>query len=257
MDVNSDLNKESSHWVWKRESPSDRIHSRKRGQILRQEIYDCAFCKGAGEGPPGSKCPVCKGKGKVRVKPPAVVCAFCNGRGKDKPRTALTCSVCRGKGLVSVQEPIKTCPACGGRGRQIGSALYCMSCKGAGVITVKTGKEGDRVTVRRPGGTEWEALEIIHKNGRAGRVEVGKGTRVSSSYAEYILQSLLNRQLIEHKSRDIFVLSQAGKRIFEKIEAEKEAKRPKSVEEKRKTEEKKIEEELEKLNIEDLPEYQI
>ena len=254
MDWNSDLKEENSQWAWEPVRRGGGAYSRRTGQILRQEIYECVFCKGTGERPPGSKCPVCKGKGKVHTKPPAIACAFCKGRGEDKPRMALTCSVCRGKGVVSVQEPIKTCPTCGGRGRSIGSALYCMTCKGKGVVTVKTGKEGDRVTVRRPGGTEWDALEIIHENGRAGRVEVGKGTRVSSAYAEYVLKSLLNKQLIEKESRDIYVLSQAGKVIFEKIEAKK-PKKPK-VEEK-KVEEKKIEEKLEKINIENLEEYRI
>ncbi len=252
MDWNWDLREEGSQWAWESTVHSGRTYShQRRGQILHQEIYSCAFCKGTGERPAGSKCPVCKGKEKVHVRPPTVVCALCKGTGEEQPRSALTCSACKGKGIVSVQEPIKTCPTCNGRGRQIGSNLYCISCKGTGVVTVKTGKKGDRVTVRRPAGTEWDALQIIHKNGRAGRVEVGGGMRVSGSYAEYVLKSLLNKQLIQKESRDIYVLSQGGKEIFEKIKAEK----PKD--EEKKVEEKKSEEELEKVNIENLKEYRI
>lgn len=232
--MNWDLKEEGSQWAWEPVAHSGRAYSRKRGQILQQEIYDCAFCKGTGERPAGSKCPVCKGKGTVRVRPPAVVCAFCKGTGEDKPRSAVTCSACRGKGVVSVQEPIKICPTCRGRGRQIGSNLYCISCKGTGVVTVKTGKKGDNITLRRPAGSEWEALQIIHELGRAGRNGVGSRMHVSGSYAEYVLKSLLNKQLIKRENRDVYVLSQAGKKIFEKMKAEK----PKAEEEK--VEEKKI-----------------
>ena len=248
MDWTWDLKEEGSQWAWESMVHSGRTRSQRRGQALRQEVYDCAFCKGTGERPRGSKCPVCKGKGRVHVKPPAVVCAFCKGRGEEKPRSTITCSACRGKGIVSVKEPIKICPTCGGRGRQIGSNLYCMSCKGTGVVTVKTGKEGDGVMVRRPGGSEWEALQIIHELGRAGRNGVGGRMHVSASYAEYVLKSLLNKQLIQRENRDIYVLSQPGKEIFKKMEAEK----PKD-----KDEEKKTEEELEKINIENLQEYRI
>jgi len=252
MDWDWDLREEGSQWAWESTVHSGRTYShQRRGQVLRHEIYDCAFCKGTGERPAGSKCPVCKGKEKVHVRPPTVVCALCKGTGEDKPRSAVTCSACRGKGIVSVQEPIKICPTCGGRGRQIGSNLYCISCKGTGVVTVKTGKKEDGVMVRRPGGSEWEALQIIHKNGRAGRNGVGSRMHVSGSYAEYVLKSLLNKQLIQKESRDIYILSQTGKEIFEKMEAEK----PKD--EEKKVEEKKTEEELEKVNIENLKEYRI
>ncbi|MFQ6066094.1 MAG: hypothetical protein ACE5K3_02300 [bacterium] len=247
MDWNRGLNEEGSQWAWEPMVHSGGTYSQRRGEILRQEIYDCAFCKGTGERPRGSKCPVCKGEGTAHVKPPAVVCAFCKGRGEEKPRSTLTCSACRGKGVVSVKEPIKICPTCSGRGRQIGSNLYCMSCKGTGVVTVKTGKEGDNIAmVRRPGGSEWEALHIIYELGRAGRNGVGGRMHVSASYAEYVLKSLLNKQLIKKENRDIYVLSQAGKKIFEKMKTEKP-----------KPEEKKTEEELEKINTPNLQEYKI
>lgn len=251
-----DLNEEGSEWAWEPVATSGRAYSRKTGQILRQEIYDCAFCKGTGERPAGSKCPVCKGKGTVRVKPPAVTCALCKGRGEEQPRSALTCSACRGKGVVSVQEPIKICPTCNGRGRQIGSNLYCMSCKGSGVVTVKTGKEGEgSAAIRKPGGSEWEALKVINDIGRAGRNGVGGRMRVSSHYAEYVLKSLLNKGLLEKESRDIYILSPAGKKIFEKIAAEKPAE--KTSEKPKDKEKKEIEKELEKIDTRNLQEYKI
>ncbi len=108
------------------------------GQLLRQHVYDCAFCKGTGQRPKGSKCPVCKGRETVRVQPPAVICAFCGGTGEEIRSSVITCSVCKGKGVVSVVEPIKICSACRGSGRPIGSSLYCTACKGKGVVTVKT-----------------------------------------------------------------------------------------------------------------------
>ncbi len=246
MDWEWNLNGEGSQWAWEPMAQSGRMYSRKRGQVLRQEIYDCAFCKGTGERPRGSKCPVCKGKGTAYVKPPAVTCAFCRGSGEEKLRSTITCSACRGKGIVSVQEPIKICPTCSGRGRQIGSSLYCMSCKGKGVVTVKTGKKEGRVTVKRPAGSEWEALQIIYELGRTGRNGVGRGMHVSGSYAEYVLKSLLTKQLVQKENRDIYVLSQAGKKIFEKMKAEKP-----------KVEEKKTEEELEKIDTKNLQEYKI
>ena len=250
--MNWDLNEQDSQWAWESVVQSGRRYGQKRGQILRQEIYDCAFCKGTGERPRGSKCPVCKGKGRVHLKPPAVVCAFCKGTGEEKPRSTITCSACRGKGVVSVKEPIRICPTCSGRGKQIGSALYCIGCKGTGVVTTKTGKKGDSVAMaRRPAGSEWEALQIIHNLGSAGRNGVGGRMHVSAYYADYVLKSLLNRQLIQRRDRDIYVLSQAGKNIFEKMEAEK------SKDEERKVEEKKTEEKLEKVNIENLQEYKM
>ena len=195
----------------------------KVGEVLRQEIYDCAFCKGTGMRPKGSRCPVCKGQETVHVQPPAVVCAFCKGTGEEIRRSTITCSVCKGKGVVSVQEPVKRCPTCNGRGRQIGSSLYCMSCKGKGVvIAAKTTKEGEEsVAIRRPSGSEWDALEIIHELGKAGRHGVGGRMHVGATYADYVCKSLLKKGLIERESRDIFVLSEVGEKIFEKIEAEK------------------------------------
>lgn len=225
----------------------------KVGQILRQQVYDCPFCKGTGLRPASSKCPVCKGRGTVRVQPPAVICAYCKGRGEETPRSALTCSVCKGKGVVRVKEPIKICPNCRGRGKPRGAGLYCLTCRGTGVVTVKTRKEGDGY-VRRPSGSEWEALQIIHELGRAGRHTVGGKMHVSTAYADYVCKSLLKKGLIEKESRDVYVLSESAKLIFEKRDKE----RPKESKEAEKMKAKRAEEAKEKsIDPTRLMEYKI
>lgn len=215
-------------WIWEPEAidTTGRPYgkSRRIGQILREEVYDCGFCRGTGQRPKGSKCPVCKGNETVTVKPPAVVCAFCKGRGEEKPRTTITCSVCRGKGIVSVQEPIQKCPTCQGRGRAIGSALYCMTCKGKGVVTTKGEAAEDTrgaATARHPGGSEREVLEILLELGKVGRHGIGGRMHISASYANYLCQSLLGKGLITKVDRDHYALTPMGESIFEK-ESEKE-----------------------------------
>jgi len=104
-------------------------------QLLYGKEYDCGFCRGQGQWPKDSLCPVCRGAGKVCVPAPAVQCAFCRGRGQVPPRTSLTCPACKGKGIVAVTPPICLCPDCGGRGNQRGQSLYCARCRGAGVVT--------------------------------------------------------------------------------------------------------------------------
>ena len=226
----------------------------KVGQLLRQQVYDCGFCKGTGQRPAGSSCPVCKGRETVRVQPPAVICAFCKGRGEEIPRSTITCSVCRGKGVVSVVEPIKICPTCRGRGRAIGSSLYCMTCKGKGVVTVKMAKEGEAPAIRRPSGSEWEAFQIIYELGQAGRHGVGAGMHVGPAYAEYVCKSLLKKGLIERVGGGMYVLSETAKKVFtDKLEEEKKKSD-------RKMESEKIEGKQEQLNPVDtqkLQEYAI
>lgn len=111
------------------------------GIILEGEEFPCAFCKGTGGAGlvrgAGGQCPVCRGKGTVKVTPPAVTCAYCKGRGEVPPRSNITCIVCRGKGVVSVREPIEVCPACRGRGAASGGNLPCTTCRGKGVITAR------------------------------------------------------------------------------------------------------------------------
>ena len=206
----------------------------KVGQLLRQQVYDCTFCEGTGirclGGSLGGKCPVCKGRLTVRVQPPAMICAYCKGSGEEIRRSALTCSVCKGKGVVSVKEPIKICPTCRGRGRPVGVSLYCGTCKGKGVVTVKILKEGETPTIRRPSGSEWEAFQIIHELGQAGRHGVGAGMHVGAAYADYVLKSLLKKGLIERASRDMYVLSEVAEKAFTKRLEEEERKKNQKME---------------------------
>jgi len=226
----------------------------KVGQILRQQVYDCAFCKGIGQRPAGSSCPVCKGRETVRVQPPAVMCAFCKGRGEEIPRSTITCSVCKGKGVVSVVEPIKICPTCRGRGRSIGSSLYCMTCKGKGVVTVKTAKEGEAPAIRCPSGSEWEAFQIIYELGQAGRHGVGGGMHVGPAYAEYVCKSLLKKGLIENVGGGMYILSEAAEKVFaNRLEEEKRKSDQKMEAEKMEKKEVKVK----PIDAEKLQEYKI
>ncbi|MCG2675784.1 hypothetical protein L6386_00195 [bacterium] len=114
--------------------PYRKEERRRTGQILREEKYKCAFCRGTGQKPRGSKCSVCGGEGWVKVEPPAVICAYCKGRGEAPPRSNLTCTACRGKGVVNIKEPIEVCPQCRGSGRGQ-NGLPCLKCRGKGVIS--------------------------------------------------------------------------------------------------------------------------
>ncbi len=116
--------------------------------IIEDPVQACAFCRGKGEKPAGSKCSVCRGKGTVEIRPPAVRCALCKGRGEERPRGNVTCNACRGKGYVTVKPPVEKCASCRGTGRQQGSRLTCIACRGAGVVSVKPrGEETKAVSV--------------------------------------------------------------------------------------------------------------
>ena len=106
-------------------------------QLVWDHVFDCAFCGGRGERPPGTLCSVCRGSGRVSVEPPVVICAFCRGRGKVSRSSNVTCTSCKGYGVISVREPIEVCPLCRGRGRERGANLSCIRCKGSGVIEKK------------------------------------------------------------------------------------------------------------------------
>ena len=116
---------------------SERGSRMRVGKLLTEATHSCSFCKGNGEKPKGTLCPVCRGAGKVSINPPAVICAFCKGRGEDKPRSNVTCTVCSGRGFVSVVEPIEVCPHCRGAGAEPNNKLPCLKCRGKGVITKK------------------------------------------------------------------------------------------------------------------------
>ncbi len=73
-----------------------------------------------------------------------IKCAFCKGRGKDpfKVLSPLSnCPVCNGRGVVRVRKSYEKCKACDGTGVYTRSHLYCWTCHGKGVVPkkVKTG----------------------------------------------------------------------------------------------------------------------
>ncbi|MFQ5901643.1 MAG: hypothetical protein ACE5IH_08815 [Thermodesulfobacteriota bacterium] len=195
------------------------------GEVLREARYKCAFCKGKGEKPLGSRCPVCKGRGEVSImNPPAVRCAFCKGRGEAKPRSNVTCLACKGKGIIPVVEPIEVCCHCKGLGHNPGNnTLHCGRCRGKGVVTVKERHRNTEETkrfIRRPNGSEREAARVVYELGEASNVDIGARTRVSSSYAEYICKSMVEKGCLERVSRGRYILTPD----CEKVMAEEEEK---------------------------------
>lgn len=118
--------------------------------IVEEPAQVCAFCRGKGEKPAGSQCSVCRGKGRVEIRPPAVKCALCKGRGEERPRGNVTCNACRGKGYVTVTPPMQKGGSCRGTGRQRGSLLACITCHGAGVVSISPQKT-QAVASSRPG----------------------------------------------------------------------------------------------------------
>ena len=180
-----------------------------KGKLLHDTNYECAFCRGEGERPLGTICPVCRRSGVVSLDPPVVVCAFCHGRGEVPPRSGITCTVCRGKGKVSVQEPLQTCPSCNGRGRKIGAALSCGQCRGVGVISVKRGGgQTGRASVLP---SEMEALEAIaDAGGHSGKTGVGRSMRVSSHYADQLCKDLAGKGLLTVRDVGVYALTDAG-----------------------------------------------
>ena len=67
-------------------------------------------------------------------------CAFCHGTGRD-PFHLLShlsnCPVCHGRKVVRVAKPYETCKACAGTGVYFNSKMYCWTCRGKGVVTVR------------------------------------------------------------------------------------------------------------------------
>ena len=263
------IKKWNDDWVWQPvtlDSSGQRVASKFIGEVLNDDIYECGFCRGSGEKPRGSKCPVCCGKGSVSVNPPAVICAYCKGSGEEKPRSNITCTVCRGKGIVQVKEPVEKCPHCSGRGKEPTNKLPCITCRGSGVVTVKEktgamtlqqeiekgsyfkpGKKGQYLEPsssskpqsqpapkvksrekphRQPSGSEKEAMEIIYELGAADRVAVGRRMLVSSSYADYLCKSLVKTGLLIWDSGK-YALSPVGEGLLVKgNKGEKKMKSP-------------------------------
>ena len=196
-----------------------RVGASAAGKLLHETTYQCPFCRGQGERPPGTICPICRRSGVVSLAPPVVTCGYCCGRGEVPPRSGITCTVCRGKGKVSVKEPIRTCPSCRGRGRKIGAALYCIQCKGVGVISLN-GRGRGRSSRASVLPTEREALEAIAEaGGRSGKTAVGRSMGVSSLYADQLCIKLAGKGLLKERDRGIYALTDSGKAAVRKAPA--------------------------------------
>jgi len=89
-------------------------HGRPTDRVDMEQV-DCGYCAAQGSLPGTAKCPVCWGKGKLRIRAPYQKCDLCRGTG-HVPGMALTCSKCQGKGWMHVQERSNACPRCGGDG---------------------------------------------------------------------------------------------------------------------------------------------
>ena len=77
---------------------------------------------------------------KVEVDFAEVKCAFCQGAGRDRYPVLSplsNCPVCNGRGVVRVREPYEKCTRCEGTGVYTGSHLYCWTCRGKGVVPKK------------------------------------------------------------------------------------------------------------------------
>lgn len=116
--------------------------------MVNEAAVQCAFCRGRGVDPFGimshlSSCCVCGGGGKVSIKRPHARCAFCRCTGVY-PLSRLTCTACGGSGVSHVLGPNMTCAHCLGTGVDPRSkaGFYCLTCHGAGVVTLERGLVG-------------------------------------------------------------------------------------------------------------------
>jgi len=188
------------------------------GKIMREDFYNCGFCAGKGQKPPGSTCPVCKGKGQISMNPPALRCAFCKGRGEAQPRSLITCRVCKGKGINKIVEPIKLCLECRGGGHiSSGSETPpCKRCKGKGVVTA--GDERKRF-LPRPSGSERDIAEAVYQfGGEASVAEICPIARMSTAYAEYVCKCMADRGYLEKVGRTVYALTPECEEAIEQKE---------------------------------------
>lgn len=195
------------------------------GELLRDKFYTCGFCKGEGMKPEGTKCPVCKARGWVKVNPPAVKCAFCNGHGSEKPRSLVTCLVCKGKGVVSVKEPVEICSECNGRGRKPGEGLYCGKCRGAGVVHVEKEEidqeTGEVITkhFRSPSGTPRDICQAIYQlGGEAGKAQICDRVRISGGYAGWVLEKMVGSGWLIRYGRAVYGLTKPTENFVKQME---------------------------------------
>ncbi len=188
------------------------------GKIIREDLYNCGFCGGKGQRPPGSTCPVCKGKGQISMNPPALRCAFCKGRGEAQPRSLITCRICKGKGIVKIVEPIKLCLECGGRGHIASGSETppCKRCKGKGIVTA-----GDerKIFLPNPSGSERDIAEAVYQlGGEASVAEISPRARISTAYTEYVCKSMANKGYLEKVGRTVYVLTPECEEALEQKE---------------------------------------
>jgi len=218
------------------------------GKLLTEITRPCGFCKGKGEKPRGTVCPVCRRSGELAVDLPAVICAYCKGRGEEKPRSAITCTVCRGKGFVSVAEPIEGCTHCRGTGAEPNNKLPCLKCGGKGVISKKMSQKGvvhpkvdfyrrvrfqmdqkDMSLVqpakqkRSPTASEIEVLEVYYKAKRQKKgFNVSNYTGMSPAYVEMMVRSLIENGFLAAMGPRKYEINPKGVKFLQDKDGRKE-----------------------------------
>ena len=80
-------------WGW---LPGDPPSPPQEGEMV---YLTCGYCRGTGSRPFPSTCPVCGGKGSVRLSMPYQMCPCCGGDGGVGGSAWLTCLCCGGTGL--------------------------------------------------------------------------------------------------------------------------------------------------------------
>ena len=209
--------------------------------VLDEGMWPCGFCRGKGQRPAGSKCPVCRGTGIISLSPPVARCAFCKGRGEEKVRSNVTCTVCRGKGYVEVADDATACARCNGTGREKNNKLPCLGCKGKGLVGERTRgtpephehpdgldfwqREQVRLKIKHAGppqtraasvaGTELEVLTAYCEAEEAGEApDLARRTGLSDGYIGMLRQSLLGKGLLVSAGARRFCLSDAGREVI-------------------------------------------
>ena len=121
---------------------------------------ECSFCEGAGIDPfyvmsTRSRCPVCGGRARLRLREPLHECAFCGGSGVQ-PQTRMTCTACLGKGAVTARGPTAECMHCHGTGANGYGRMPCTTCRGIGVV---------RAATKSPSGAAAQARKLARRKG--------------------------------------------------------------------------------------------